>query len=124
VRTVAWLNKKYGTLHRETGEPFSDEVRTELMPLCDQDAAEAVIYARGAALKDALSAPDFSQWATARFGVFHEDGRFEELTPTDPVGLKHPRGHTARWVGGTKDMELLRAAWLALGPNVLLNGAP
>ncbi len=56
MRTVAWLNKKYGTLHRNTGEPFADEVRAELMPLCDQDAAEAVIYARGAALKEVLAA--------------------------------------------------------------------
>lgn len=55
MRTVAWLNKKYMTLHKATSEPFADEVRAELMPLCDQDAAEAVIYARGAALKEALT---------------------------------------------------------------------
>lgn len=52
MRTVAWLNKTYKTLHPATGEPFAEEVRAELMPLCDQDAAEAVIYARGAAMKE------------------------------------------------------------------------
>lgn len=54
--TVAWLNKKYKTMHLATSEPFADEVRAELMPLCDQDAAEAVIYARGAAVKELLAA--------------------------------------------------------------------
>lgn len=61
MRTVAWLNKKYGTLHRETGEPFAYEVRAELMPLCDQDAAEAMLYGRGAVvneLRDALMSID------------------------------------------------------------------
>ena len=57
-------------------------------------------------------------WAEARFGVFHEDGRFEELPPDDPVGENHPRGHTARWVGGLRDLELLHAALLALRPNL------
>lgn len=58
-------------------------------------------------------------WAHSRFGVFHEDGRFEELPPDDPVGERHPRGHTARWVGGPSDLQLLHAALLALWPNVL-----
>lgn len=58
MRTTAWLNKKYLTLHPATEDPFADEVRAELMPLCDQEAAEAVIYARGAALKEALTEID------------------------------------------------------------------
>lgn len=41
MRTEAWLNKKYLTLHPATGEPFADDVRAELMPLCDQEAAQA-----------------------------------------------------------------------------------
>ncbi len=53
MRTTAWLNKKYGTLHHAMPEPPDQELRDELMPLCDQEAAEAVIYARGAALKEA-----------------------------------------------------------------------
>lgn len=58
MRTVAWLNKKYMTLHPATSEPFADDVRAELMPLCDQEAAEAVIYARGASFKEALTEVD------------------------------------------------------------------
>lgn len=56
MRTVAWLNKKYKTLHPATSETFADDVRAELMPLCDQQAAEAVIYARGAAMKELMVA--------------------------------------------------------------------
>ena len=41
MRTIAWLNKKYRTLHLATGEPFAEDVRAELMPLCDQEAAQA-----------------------------------------------------------------------------------
>lgn len=55
MRTVAWLNKKYKTLHHANGVDTCDDV-TELMPLCDQKAAEAVIYARGAAMKELLVA--------------------------------------------------------------------
>ena len=71
-------------------------------------------YATAAVLADrGRRAGDLSQWATARFGVFLEDGRFEELPADDPVGMKHPRGHTSRWVGGSSDMQLLRAALAA-----------
>jgi hypothetical protein len=49
-------------------------------------------------------------WEKARFGVFHLDGRFEEL-PADGPWENHPLVHTARWVGGRNDMELLRAAY-------------
>lgn len=79
MRTVAWLNKKYGTLHRETGEPFAEEVRAELMPLCDQDAAEAVIYARGAALKEAH--------ALAEHYMAQRDELRAQITATDKQSL-------------------------------------
>lgn len=62
------------------------------------------------------AAPDLSQWEKRRFGVFLEDGRFEELTADDPCGEKHPRGHTSRWVGGHNDVQLLRA-FLAAAPT-------
>lgn len=52
-------------------------------------------------------------WKAFRFGVFREDGRFEELPESDPCGERHPRGHTSRWVGGPSDVALLRAALLA-----------
>jgi hypothetical protein len=47
-------------------------------------------------------------WKKARFGVFHPDGRFEEL----PVEgwESHPLAHTARWAGGIQGMQVLRAA--------------
>lgn len=59
------------------------------------------------------TAIDISQWQKARFGVFLESGQFEELPDSDPCGEDHPQGHTARWVGGRHDMELLRAALAA-----------
>lgn len=52
---------------------------------------------------------DIRQWEAPRFGVFHSDGRFEEL-PGEKDDCNHPLAHTARWVGGSSDMQLLRAA--------------
>jgi hypothetical protein len=66
-----------------------------------------------AAAPDAPAAvPDISAWAKARFGVFHPDGRFEEL-PGSPTDYDHPLINTARWVGGYSDMQLLRAVFAA-----------
>ena len=63
---------------------------------------------------------DLRAFGEARFGVFHEDGRFEAMPEGVAPGewtAQHPRGHTARWVGGRADMELLRAALAAGAGN-------
>jgi hypothetical protein len=54
---------------------------------------------------------DLGQWATSRFGVFESDGSFRELPERGWVS--DPLAHTARWVGGINDAQLLRAALAA-----------
>lgn len=49
-------------------------------------------------------------WTRARVGVFHPDGRFEELT--DAEVETHPLGGAARCVGGTHDAQLVRCVLL------------
>lgn len=49
-------------------------------------------------------------WARSRFGVFHDDGRFEELT--DAEAETHALGGRARCVGGAHDAQLVRCALL------------
>lgn len=97
MRTVAWLNKKYKTLHLATGEPFSEEVRAELMPLCDQEAAEAVIYARGATIKDELR-------------------EAERLRAALTLAVQAMRAPLDGWKGEL-ERKALDAANAALGPN-------
>lgn len=103
MRTAAWLNKKYLTLHHATDAPFADDVRAELMPLCDQDAAEAVIYARGAAMKELLVA-------------------LRELVELEDMRLRlrqlHEMGHGTDYETYHKRLPLAWAAARAvLGPN-------
>ncbi|SFE09416.1 hypothetical protein [Paracidovorax konjaci] len=65
-----------------------------------------------------ILAVDLSAFEKARFGVFNPDGRFEEIPEgVSPCGWaeSHPCGHTARWVGGPRDLELLRAALASAG---------
>lgn len=52
-------------------------------------------------------------WKSPRFGVFLTCGRFEELAVDNQSYANHPCANTARWVGGHKDVQLLRAALLA-----------
>ncbi len=55
---------------------------------------------------------DLSAYEKARFGVFNPDGRFEEIPEgVSPCGWaeSHPCGHTARWFGGPRDVESVRA---------------
>lgn len=72
-----------------------------------------------AAAPQAPTAPlDLSAFEKARFGVFNPDGRFEEIPEgVSPCGWAeaHPCGHTARWVGGPRDAELLRAVLASAG---------
>lgn len=70
----------------------------------------------------AAESVDLTQWEKARYGVFHQDGRFEEL-PADTFD-RHPLAHTARWVGGRHDMELLRAALSAATTGVVRAARP
>lgn len=55
---------------------------------------------------------DLKQWEKARFGFFHANGSFEELPPYSGWE-EHPQAHAARWVGGSQDAQLLRAALAA-----------
>jgi hypothetical protein len=54
-----------------------------------------------------------SAFSKARFGVFERDGTFRELPDTG--WERDPLAHTARWVGGEHDMQVIMAA---LTPNV------
>lgn len=56
-------------------------------------------------------------WKTARFGFFHDDGRFEELPATG--WENHPMAGRSRWVGGYNDYAVLRAAMLAAAHGIV-----
>ena len=48
------------------------------------------------------------QFSKPRFGVVHDDGRFEDLTRVRDYGA-HPLADRARWIGGRQEAELVRA---------------
>lgn len=54
---------------------------------------------------------------TPRFGIIHDDGRFEEVRDGTTKWHSHPKAHDARWIGGHHDAQLVRAV-LALIPPV------
>lgn len=71
---------------------------------------DARIAAAVAEERERLIAAFTEGWDKPRFGAFDPDGSFREYGDDYPQWEKDPQAHTARWVGGKSDMQLVRAA--------------